>query len=166
MDKIKLFKLARLVMHFGSVTTDKGVLMYEGDDIQTDLDVTMEDSNGEVVIPEDGEYKTEDKLIIVKDGKVESVTDIVKEDETVAEEMEEEVVVDDVVEQTQPDEKDVKIAELESIIEELKSENEQLKTRIAELENEQLKPVEDAVVQKPEVDFSSDKKIGALKYFH
>lgn len=62
-------KLKNIFMDFAKVATDKGVLVTEGE-LEIDKEVT--DEQGEAIA--DGEYLTEDnKVITVKEGKVESI---------------------------------------------------------------------------------------------
>lgn len=77
MSKIKEM-LRKLLAQFGEVSTDKGVLAWQGDEELKEGDlVQIVDAEGNEVKPEDGEYQTEDKKIItVQDGKVISIVDI------------------------------------------------------------------------------------------
>ncbi len=62
---------------FGSVTTDKGVINWDGDDpLQVgDAVYALDDEDNRTDL-EDGDYKTETQTITVKDGKVDSIEDI------------------------------------------------------------------------------------------
>ena len=62
---------------FGNVTTDKGVLSWDGDDDLKEGDsVYVEDSDGNRTPAADGDYKTNDnKVIVVVDGKVSEIKD-------------------------------------------------------------------------------------------
>lgn len=91
MDKNKLIKLAKLVMKFSEVTTDKGTLIIDGElTVGNEVSVEVE---GEYKPAEDGEYLTEIEKITIKDGKIESieaidveeVTEEAKEDEKIDE---------------------------------------------------------------------------------
>ena len=76
--KKKLFQaLARLLQGFGNVTTDRGILSWDGDeDLKAGDSVYVEDSDGNRTTPEDGDYKTDDnKVIVVVDGKVAEIKD-------------------------------------------------------------------------------------------
>lgn len=127
MKKNFLLKLAKMVMKFAEIETDKGALIYEGELAEgTEVFVEIE---GELVPAEDGEYKFENKTITVTEGKVEKI---------VEEEVEESIEPEDVnqeeepVEDEKPIEEDVealkaRITELEAIIAERDA-------RIAELE--------------------------------
>ena len=79
LEKIKA-KLAQILAQLSVVKTDKAVLEYDGEDLVAGMTVYVTNEEGERVAPEDGEYTTEDsKVIVVKDGKVESITDPVAE---------------------------------------------------------------------------------------
>ena len=103
----------------GKVATDKGDLLYDGEEDLKEGDVVFVEKDGENVPAEDGDYTTEDgKVIKVVDGKVASITDPAAE---VAPEMEGE---------TQEE-----IDALKSENESLKAENESLKAEIEKLKN-------------------------------
>ena len=72
MNKIKQL-LAKALLQMGAVQTDKGILMWEGnEDLKEGDIVTKEDGNA----VEDGDYKTEDgKVITIEDGKVAKIED-------------------------------------------------------------------------------------------
>ena len=75
LEKIKA-ELAKLLIKYSVVKTDKAVLEYEGEELVAGMDVFITDENGEKVPAEDGEYVTEDnKVITVMNGKVESIID-------------------------------------------------------------------------------------------
>ena len=67
-----LRKLRQMVAEFATVTTDKGVLAWDGDeDLKAGDRVYIEDADGERTEAADGDYKTEDgKIIVVADGAV------------------------------------------------------------------------------------------------
>lgn len=69
--------LARLLAQFGAVTTDRGVLVWDGDDdLAEGVAVFVEDEEGNRSAAEDGEYVTADnKTIVVVDGKVAEIRD-------------------------------------------------------------------------------------------
>ena len=79
MSKIKRFKaaLARLLAEFGNVSTDKGVLAWDGDeDLKAGDAVYVEDQEGNREVAPDGDYVTSDnKTIVVADGKVAEIRD-------------------------------------------------------------------------------------------
>ena len=77
MSKLSRLKaaLAKALAEFGTITTDKGVLAWDGDDDLKEGDsVYMEDAEGNRTQAEDGDYKTDDnKTIVVVDGKVSEI---------------------------------------------------------------------------------------------
>ena len=79
MSKIKRFKaaLAKLLAAFGNVSTDKGVLAWDGDeDLKAGDAVYIEDTDGNRETAPDGDYVTSDnKTIVVADGKVSEIKD-------------------------------------------------------------------------------------------
>lgn len=79
MSKLQRIKaaLAAILQEFGSVTTDRGILVWDGDeDLKAGLNVYIEDAEGNRTDVEDGDYKTDDgKTIKVVDGKVSEIVD-------------------------------------------------------------------------------------------
>ena len=79
MSKLSKFKaaLAKMLQEFGNVTTDKGILAWDGDeDLKAGDSVYVEDSEGNRTVAPDGDYKTTDnKVIVVADGKVSEIKD-------------------------------------------------------------------------------------------
>lgn len=96
MGKMKRFKAALLkaLAEFANVTTDKGILAWDGDeDLKVGDQVYIEDAEGNRTPAEDGDYKTDDnKTIVVADGKVSEIkepeTDVEPEGEEASEEQE------------------------------------------------------------------------------
>lgn len=76
-DKVKAM-LRKLLAQFGEVATDKGTLIWDGEeDLKEGDSVHSVDEEGNEVAVEDGEYTTEDKKVItIKDGKVENIVDV------------------------------------------------------------------------------------------
>ena len=76
-NKIKEM-LRKLLAQFGEVATDKGTILWNGDeDLKEGDAVHTVDEEGNEIALEDGEYQTEDKKIItVQDGKVISIVDV------------------------------------------------------------------------------------------
>lgn len=168
MKKNFLLKLAKMVMKFAEIETDKGALIYEGELAEgTEVFVEIE---GELIPAEDGEYKFENKTITVTEGKVEKIVE-----EEVEKDPEEEPETGDnqPIENEETPEEDDKVAELEAKIVELEAIIAERDARIAELEaqlaekEEQLamsvakpahKEVKDLVI--------TNKENKALKYFN
>lgn len=84
-----LRKLRQMVAEFATVTTDKGVLAWDGDeDLKAGDRVYIEDADGERTEAADGDYKTEDgKIIAVAEGVVVEIRDPEAEVAPAAEEM-------------------------------------------------------------------------------
>lgn len=146
LNKIKEM-LKSILVEFGEVSTDKGVIVFDGDELEAGMTVRGVDEEGNEVALEDGDYRTEDKKIItIADGKVVEIKDIdaeVSTDEPAApEEMEDPQPETEPETEPEPevDEKDELIKQLQAEIERLTAENEELKNRIAELEKEPNAP--------------------------
>lgn len=142
MTKLELIKtkLAKILLQFTSVKTDKGILEYDGEELATDVEIYIVDENGERSKPEDGEYVTEDdKTIVVTDGKVTEIKE--KEEEVTEETVEEEVTeemeetVEEVTEETVEEEKVDELAELKAEIEALKTIVEELVNTVSAMNN-------------------------------
>ena len=154
----KLLKLARMVMHLSEVKTNKGELISETV-IEVGSEVFIEDVNDMLVAAPDGEYVTQDEVtIVVADGKVVEIREKEQEEAPAEEQpMEEQPVEEPLVEEpveeqpmdepAQPDEKDKRIAELETQIAELNQviveKDEEIGRLKAELEKSDSKPAEE-----------------------
>ena len=77
LTRIKKAILAALEEQFGNVTTDRGILSWDGDeDLKAGDAVYVEDAEGNRLPAEDGEYRTEDnKVIVVVESKVAEIRD-------------------------------------------------------------------------------------------
>lgn len=86
MSKIDRFKaaLAKFFAALGSVSTDKGILSWDGDeDLKAGDEVFILDGEGNRAVPENGDYITTDaKTIVVADGRVAEIKDPEAEVET------------------------------------------------------------------------------------
>lgn len=156
MTKLKKIKavLRSLLVEMGEVSTDKGILVWDGDeDIKVGDAVKGIDEEGNDIEVADGDYTTEDgKVIVVTEGKVAEIKEAeeMPTEEPVEKPTEEEKPVEaedkPTEEPTEPveDEKDAKIKALEEEIASKNKEIEELKAKIAELENEPAaKPAEE-----------------------
>ena len=141
MDKIQKIKLTlqKLLLQFGEVSTDKGLLEYTGEELVVGAEVFIE---GEPA--PDGEYKiADDKVIVVADGKVAEIKEPAPEPEPEPEPKPEEVV------EAATEEELVTIIEpLVNEINAVKAELETVKSRLAEIESKLL---EDAAKPADEV---------------
>lgn len=149
-------KLARMLMKFAEVKTDKGSLIYDGE-LTLETPVQIEDAEGNIVAAPDGDYTLEDgRVVVVTEGKVAEIKEAPIEEETVEEVLEEEIPTDESAD---------KIADLEAIIAEQEAVIDELKAQIKELEDKINAPKEEsiemsAVAKKNKVDNP------VLKYFN
>ena len=151
----KLLKLARMVMKLSEIKTNKGELISETV-IEVGSEVFIEDANDMLVPAPDGEYVTQDEVtIVVADGKVVEIREKETEEAPVEEQPVEEAPVEEplaeepVEEQPveQPDDKDKRIAELETQIAELNQviveKDEEIGKLKSELEKSDSRPAEE-----------------------
>lgn len=142
MSKLKQLLELLVEVKLSNVTTDKGVLYWDGDeDLKAGDEVYLVDADDNRIDAEDGEYRTSDgKVIIVREGVVAEIRDDEAEVAPAAEEdlAEEEPAAEEPAAE-EPAAEDIDalkayIAELEGDNEALRSENDALKA-----ENEELK---------------------------
>lgn len=172
----KLLKLAKIIMKFSTVETDKGILYIDGD-LAEGAVVSIEYENGEFVAPEDGAYETDDLIVTVKDGKVEKieqkeapVEDTEKVDVEVDTEMEEQAPVDEEAPAEDPKDAQIKelenkITELEGLLQDRDATISELTEKIKELEDKAKAPVEEPVKMSAAVRNAASKENSALKFF-
>lgn len=166
--KTKLLKLAKMLLNLKMVESDKGTLIIESD-LAVGVEVSVEDTEGNVKPAEDGEYIIDNQKVEIRDGKIESIETIepeqpeqpepTDEPEAMAEETSTEEVTDE------PDEKDLRIAELEGLLKDRDAVIEELTAKIKELEDKINQPVEEPVKMAATVKEKTTKANGALKYF-
>jgi hypothetical protein len=143
LEKIKE-ALRKLLVEFGTIATDKGTLVWDGEDEIKEGDaVHSVDENGNDVPVEDGDYTTEDKRIIsieggkvvaIKEAEIEEPKEEEKEETPIETEEEPTEEPKENEEEPKEDEKDVKIKELEEKIKELEAAIEEKDAKIKELE--------------------------------
>lgn len=140
----KITKFVKSLMKFGQLSTDKGDIYFAEDEIAVGIEVFV-DGEEEKVVAEDGEYTLEDeRVVVVKDGKVAEIREKEVEEEKPAEEEvkvdveaedETEVVVEEPAE-PEPEERDVnaeRIDALEKEVADLKAEIENIKAELAKI---------------------------------
>ena len=149
-------KLAKILAQFKSLTTDNGIIVWEGeDDLKIGDAVFIESEDGERTPAPDGDYTMEDGTIIrVEGGKVAEIVEVEPEAEV-------EPTTDEVVEEEQTEE--------ETPAEETPAEDDRvakLEDRVAKLEeqiatmSEQLSAIEKRPLAKPASEqFRSAQKI-------
>ena len=178
-SKDKLLKLKRALLNLGEISTNEGLLIYDGENLEVGKEVFVEGDEG-LVPAKDGLYTYNNEIIEVEGGVVKTISE--KEVEQPTEEVVEEVV--ETVEE-QPTEQPVEtvetvetiegptVDELNVIIDEQKAMIEQLKAEIETIksENEELKKkLEEPAAQSAEEDFKNqkpnenEKKIDFSKY--
>ena len=129
------FKLRNLLLTCGSVETDKGTLLYEGE-LEIGKEVLVENAEGEIVPAEDGEYVEGDRTIVVAEGKVSEIREKEVEEtetETIETEGEPEADPADEPENAEEESDADRIARLEGAVEELREGIETLTNAIAAL---------------------------------
>ena len=171
----KLLKLARIVLKFMTTMVGEVEWVHEGE-LAVGVEVYTEDENGELIPVADGEYETEKNKIVVKDGKIEEMTEITQEPEPEpTPEPEPQPMAAEPQEPTtepQSDEKDAKIAELTNKIAELNTkiavlveEIDNKNDLIEELQEKLVKPVEQPIIMSATLRDGNGKQSGAMKYF-
>lgn len=137
-------ELKKMLLQFNMVKTDKGILIYETEELGEGTVVKIENEDGTTEIPT-GEYTTEDnKILVIESGEIKEIKDVevqpvevvetpeeITEPEVVEETPEEEVTepTEVVEETTEPTEVEVlteKIAVLETEVAALKAKIEEL----------------------------------------
>lgn len=173
----KLLKLARLVLKFMTTMVGEVEWVHEGE-LAVGVEVYTEDENGELIPVADGEYETENMKIVVKDGKIEEITEITTEPEPEPEHEPQPMAAEPTTEpqepstEPQPDDKDVKINELTAKIAELQAKIavlvEEIDTKndlIEELQEKLVKPLENPIIMSATLRDGNGKQSGAMKYF-
>lgn len=141
-------KLAKLLLKFDSVSTDKADLFYdhEGELVVGD-EVYTYDANGDRASVEDGDYESDGYVYVIKEGKVEEIREkepakdnpAASKEDVVAEEVEIEV----------PDTPDPDMKEdvITPCIEALEAKITELEERLAALEEKVKEPVVEPIVE-------------------
>ena len=126
MDKFQKVKLTlqKLLLQFGEVSTDKGLLEYTGEELVVGAEVFIDGNPAP-----DGEYKiAEDKVIVVADGKVAEIKEPAPEPEP-------EPAPEVPVEAATEEDLVMVIEPLVNEINAVKAELEAVKSRLAEIES-------------------------------
>ena len=172
----KLLKLARMVLRFATTMVGETEFIHDGP-LSVGVEVYTEDENGELIPVADGEYETETMKIVVKDGKIEEMTEITQEPEP---QPEPEPTPEPMAAEPEPtpepepqsDDKDAKIAELTNKIAELNTkiavlveEIDNKNDLIEELQEKLVKPLEQPIIMSATLRDGNGKQSGAMKYF-
>ena len=187
--KNKLWKLAKMMMNFKEYETEQGKLVVNGE-IEVGTEVAVENENGELQ-PAEGEYIIDGLKVTVEAGKI---TEVEKPEELPAEEtteteekLEETTETTETSEELQPDEKDLKIQELEGLLADAEAAVGELTAKVQELEgllSDREAAIEELTAQIKELEEKINKPVdppiklgkvvqekqngpvnGALKYF-
>lgn len=83
MTKLERIKslLSQVLEQFSKISTNKGLLQFDGDELEVGIAVYIVDEEGNESKPEDGDYETDTQVIKIEDGKVTEINDIEKVDE-------------------------------------------------------------------------------------
>ena len=176
--------LAKILAQFERVTTDKGILSFDGDELEVGMSVNIVDEDGNESVAPDGEYRTDDGYIyVIAEGKVAEIREVEPEPEAPAEEpapeepqesaenAEEEPQNEEEPEaEPEADPRDERIRNLEGEVARLEEELGAARERIAELEkeNEDLKnkpaaePAEEEFERMNTVQKTGNKKLDTL----
>ena len=163
-SKQNLYKLKKMLLSLSEISTNEGVLIYDGDNLEVGKEVFVEGENG-LEPAKDGLYTYDNEIIEVEGGIVKTISE--KEVEQPEEKVVEEVIEtveekpvekpEETIEPMEPSIEELKnlIEEQKTMIETLKSENENLKK-----ENEDLKKkLEEPIAQPAEEEFKNEKPI-------
>ena len=180
-SKDKLLKLKRALLNLGEISTNEGLLIYDGENLGVGKEVFVEGDEG-LVPAKSGLYTYNNEIIEVEGGVVKTISEkpIEQPTEEPVKPVEEQPMEEQPMEETpteQPTEEPIvegpSIEELNAIIEEQKAMIENLKAEIEGLktENEDLKKkLEEPSAQSAEEDFKNqkpnenEKKIDFSKY--
>ena len=180
-SKDKLLKLKRALLNLGEISTNEGLLIYDGENLEVGKEVFVEGDEG-LVPAKDGLYTYNNEIIEVEGGVVKTISEkeVEQPTEEVVEEQVEEVVEsmeeqpkEESMEEQPVEEPTISTDELQTIIDEQKAMIEELKAEIENLkvENEELKKkLEEPAAQPAEEDFKNqkpnekEKKIDFSKY--
>ena len=168
--------LAKILAQFDRISTDKGILSFDGEALEVGMSVALVDEEGNETQAPDGEYSTEDGIVyVIADGKVAEIREPEANPEETPEpdpEPEAPVEAEDNEPEAEPeaDPRDERIANLEAEVARLEEELGAARERIAELEaeNEELKnkpaaePVEEEFKRINKLNESGDKKMDNL----
>ena len=183
-SKDKLLKLKRALLNLGEISTNEGLLIYDGENLEVGKEVFVEGDEG-LVPAKSGLYTYNNEIIEVEGGVVKTISEkeVDQPTEEVVEEQVEEVVEPmeeqpteqpvETVETVEPIVEGPTVEELQTIIDEQKAMIEELKAEIENLkvENEELKKkLEEPSASPAEEDFKNqkpnekEKKIDFSKY--
>ena len=158
-SKQNLYKLKKMLLSLSEISTNEGLLIYDGDNLEVGDEVFMEGEEG-LTPAKDGLYTYDNEIIEVEGGVVKTISE--KEVEQPKEPMQEEEKPEEKMETPIDNPEEPSIEELKNLIEEqksmiesLKSENETLKAEIEDLK----KKLEAPLAEPAEEQFKNTKPI-------
>lgn len=167
---IEMMSEEQIEVKFGSTTTDNGIVIYwNGEELEVGKQIQIEDENGNKVnATEDYTITMEDYIVTIEKGIVTDIKEVKKEPETEEESTEEEEVTEEVVaeEEVENPTNDEEESDTEAIVELRKEVNElysivnELKKELEELKS---KPTAESVEQEFEEVTKKELK-GASRY--
>lgn len=164
MNFSNVIKLWKAMLQLQEIETDKAKLIVESE-LAEGVEVFVEKEEG-YVPAEDGEYETEDKIIVVAEGKVTEIREKEVKPEEVAQE--DEPKNEDEPKADEPDERDAKIAEMQAQLDELNAIIAERDAKIAELEAllaEKQAQLEMSAEEPAKEKVKKEERSGALRYF-
>ena len=167
-SKANLFKLKKALLNLGEVSTEEGLLIYDGENLEVGIEVFVDGEDG-LTPAKDGIYTYNNEIIEVEGGIVKTISEKEVEQPTEEEQVETTEETVETVESTEPIEETVEpveepveetvegttVDELNSIIEEQKATIETLKAEIEELK----KKLEEPAAKPAEEEFKTQKPI-------
>ena len=160
-SKQNLYKLKKMLLSLSEISTNEGLLIYDGDNLEVGDEVFMEGDEG-LTPAKDGLYTYDNEIIEVEGGIVKTISEKeveqpMQNEEKPEEKMEENPMENPIDNPEEPTIEELKnlIEEQKTVIENLKSENETLKAEIEELK----KKLEAPLAQSAEEEFKNEKTI-------
>ena len=168
-SKDKLLKLKRALLNLGEISTNEGLLIYDGENLEVGKEVFVEGDEGLTPAP-DGEYTIDESIIVVEGGKIVEIREkpleqpvetpeekpMEKPEEKPEEKMEETIEIPiDTPEEPSIEELKNLIEEQKTVIEGQKAEIETLKAEIEDLK----KKLEEPLAEPAEEQFKNTKPI-------
>jgi hypothetical protein len=166
-------KLAKILAQFRSLTTDKGVISWEGDkDLEVGDSVFVETEDGERTPAADGDYALEDGVIVrVENGNVTEIVEPDAEADTQTEELSAEVEAEDTPEdapQPEPEEDrlaalEERYAALEEIVAQLREVNQTMSEQLSALEQKPMAlPAQEQLRATPSITPTGNRRTDGL----
>lgn len=153
LSKAKKIKLARLLSFVKELTTDKGLVVLDGE-AEIGNEVFIYDENGEATPAPDGEYTTNEIVIVIEGGKITEVKEVKKEDPT------EETIVEETVAEMEEttEELHVRIAELEADVAQRDEVIKQLTEELEKYKEKEKTPVAEPAEEETNVQMSKQER--------